>query len=252
MPLAFSTAMKKRLISVISYLTQPLLLGSAGFLLVACQSSPSLEPTAETPNAEMGPDAAKATAEGITLWVEGSAWPGDSQVKEEVTPLKVQIQNQSDRPLRLRYEDFVLVSAKGDEFAALPPFEIEGSIQEPRAVSYSRAPYQTRFYHDRFYAAPHYSSIYSSMSPYPYRYRYDGTHYGTHYDYWKDIDLPTERMREVALPEGVIDPGGSVRGHLYFEKVSTGIEHVTLEVQLVNEKNGQRFGSIKVPLRVVE
>jgi hypothetical protein len=247
MPLAVSGGMKNRLICKIMFLVLP---GSACLLIAACQPRPTLEPTAEALSAEMGRDAAKATGHGVTLRVEGSAWPGDSQVKEEVTPLKIQIQNDSAHPLRLRYETFVLVSEKGQHFAALPPFEIEGSIQEPRAVSYSRRPYHTSFFYNRFYAAPQYRNIYPSLSPYPYVYNHDSAHYSTHYDYWKDIELPTERMQEVALPEGVIDPGGSVRGHLYFEKVSAELERVHLKVNLTNEVSGQSFATLEVPLRV--
>ena len=129
----------------------PVLLGAASTLIISCQSSPRLEPLTEAP---MGKDAVRTTTADVTVLADGSEWSGRGAVKTHVTPLKVEIRNKSEQPVRIRYQNFRVVTKKGTRFAALPLFEIEGSVQEPKAVSFARAPYQTRFVRHRLSQSP--------------------------------------------------------------------------------------------------
>jgi len=90
------------------------------------------------------------------------------------------------------------------------------------------------------------------MKPYPYAYDYPASVYTKSFAYWKEIELPTQNMQESALPEGALDPGGQVRGHLFFEKVPVDIESVSLEFKLVNAKTGAVLGLGKLPLHVAK
>ena len=54
-------------------------------------------------------------------------------------------------------------------------------------------------------------------------------------------------MRERAIPEGVIQPGGQVSGFLYFRRIPQDIERVTLRAELMNGLDGKGFGEVRVP-----
>lgn len=228
-----------------------ILLSAASAFLISCQSQP--QPKLEPGSAgSMGKDVVRAQGAGVTVLVEGSEWSGRDAVKAHVTPLKVEVRNGGDVPILIRYQDFTLETEGGMRFAALPLFEIDGSVEEAKPVSYARRPYRTSFYHSGFYTAPYYSSVYPGMAPYPYNYEYSLADYGASYDYWREIDLPTQEMQESALPEGALEPGGEVRGHLFFEKVPVDVGTVGLNFEVVNAETGQTMDSGDLPLRVVE
>lgn len=222
-------------------------------LFASCTSGTTLKPKAEDYQSPMTDRAARVSSSGITLVAEGSEWFGREDVKREVTPLKVEIQNNSDMPVRIRYRNIHLSKAGNNKrYAALPLFEIDGTIREPTAFSYTQLPYRSRFYYDSFYVSPFYRDVYPVLSPrpYPYGYRYDMDYYDTHITYWNDINLPTRNMREAALPEGVIEPGGSIRGHIFFEKVPARLDQIRLHMDAINEETGQQIETLVVPLKV--
>ena len=80
--------------------------------------------------------------------------------------------------------------------------------------------------------APYYSAVYSTMGV------YDPYYYDAYETYYADIDLPTPEMLQHALPEGVVDPGGSVTGFIYFEDVSDDVPRVEFRGQLVDASTG--------------
>src|SRR5690606_4767152 len=75
-------------------------------------------------------EAAQGTARGVRVIAQTEDWPGPSPIQQEITPVRVVIDNGSDRPVRLRYRDLRLVGAGGVTLAALPPFQIQGSVDE--------------------------------------------------------------------------------------------------------------------------
>lgn len=71
------------------------------------------------------------------------------------------------------------------------------------------------------------------------------------YSYWHvEVPLPTRYMREIALPEASVRPGGSVSGFVYFERVPESRQRVTLRLRLVEGKTGRSFGTARVPFVV--
>jgi hypothetical protein len=93
--------------------------------------------SAPAANLTNGGHAATAAADGVAITVstnDRSGRPHD--LYRLVTPLKVRIENNSKKPLRIAYEDFDLQTPQGRTLAALPPSQITGQqygedIQQP-------------------------------------------------------------------------------------------------------------------------
>lgn len=200
--------------------------------------------------------------EGVRMVARGDAWRGDSRIEEHVTPLRLRIENDSGQPLRIRYDAFALISDTGERYTALPPILVEEVAEEleerdhrdPR-YRHARAPFRTRirtpaFYHRHFYIAPYYRSYYPDMRVVQRRFMYDPVYYRHYYGYWVDTPLPTEEMLENAIPEGILDHGGSLDGFLYFEPVDRGEESVTFRADIVFADDGRIPGAISIPFDV--
>ena len=78
---------------------------------------------------------------------------------------------------------------------------------------------------------------------------YDPFYYDYYFSYWEKIDLPTDRMLNLALPEGALGKGGEVAGFLYFEKVEDETQ-LEFHMELVEAKSGKMFGTISIPFFV--
>ena len=120
-------------------------------------------------------DAAKNAAQGVSVLVQADAWPGPHDIETEVTPLKVRIDNNSDGPLRVRYNEFALISPTGASFAALPLSQIEGEVSALRHSSGARD-----FYYRDFSVAPYYAPHYPGINPYPGYFPLDSYYYDTY------------------------------------------------------------------------
>lgn len=157
----------------------------------------------------------------------------------ELTPILVKIENESRTPLRVRYEEFALVDAEGRRWAALPPFDMEGAVNEP-----VRSAYGSYGYH----VAPHLYRVYPHMSYYHGPFAYDPIYYYDYYPRMFDVQLPTTDMLAHALPEGVLDPGGRVSGFLYFERVEDPAQgRVDFRFDLVDAAAEKEIGRIEIP-----
>lgn len=152
-------------------------------------------------------------------------------------------------PLRLRYNEFALVSPTGRRYAALPPYGVEGDVADPTLVD-AYDPVTPAFTYDRFRVAPYYASVYPTLTPYNDPFYYDRPYYDRYYTVYRDIELPTQEMVEQVLPEGVIDPGGSVSGFLYFERVDPEAPRVRFRADLANARTGETFGEVSIPFTV--
>lgn len=175
---------------------------------------------------------------GVRVSATGETWEGDPQVRDHVTPIEVTIQNQHGSPLRFSYSLFSLTDPSGTLYAALPPYSIKGSIQESAGFSEFSCP--------GFYVAPYYSPFYPYLDYYEDPFDYDPFYFDRYYACWKDIPLPTKEMLDEALPEGVLEDGAEVTGFLYFEKIK-GSESYEFKMELVDAKDGNYFGTIKIP-----
>jgi hypothetical protein len=192
-----------------------------------------------TPTAGPG-DGTTATAGNIRVEARVNAWEGvPENLHEEVTPVLVTITNDGSQPVRIRYNEFRLVSPAGQSFAALPPFEIEGSVLET-VTTMTYPPVGFGF-------APYLSSYYPGMSLYYGPYAYDWFYYHRYYPVFRRVQLPTGDMIQKALPEGVLEPQGRVSGFLYFEEVSSDISRVDFRADIINAQTDQQFAEISIP-----
>jgi hypothetical protein len=179
---------------------------------------------------------------GLDLRVDGNAWSGQPADLEKVlTPVRVSIVNDSRHPVRIRYDAFKLTTPSGQSMTAIPPFQ----IQQPGPVQTAVVPVPpwTEFY-PAAYLAPYYPGSPTWTEPLA---------AGPAYDYdvarWRP-DLPTASMVTLALPDGVLKPGGRVSGFLFFPKLPDDAGSVTFDASLTEPQQGQQLASVEIPFRV--
>jgi hypothetical protein len=213
-----------------------------------CVTSPELTPAPAA--STLGDDTAVTRVEGVRVTAESDAWEGGAPITREVTPVKVTIENDHGRAVRIRYSDFALVSPKGSRYAALPLYRIEGTVEEPTlSTGYPPLP-APGFYSRGFSVAPAYAPLYPNLAAAPASF-YSDPYYNRRYTtYWQDVDLPTMKMRIQALPEGRIEDGGEVSGFIYFERVDPDVDRVRFRLDLAEADDGTVFGTVTIPFRV--
>lgn len=224
----------------------------AALLLSACASPPQLVPAPEAERVVPGGTIAVTSAAGVTLTVDPDAWRGNVRIDNAVTPIHVQIENKSDRKLRIRYSDFAMIAGNGDRYAALPPYDIRGSVADP-ALAHRYSPVdRLGFTYDGFHVAPFYRFMYPGLSVYhAHRFSIDPLYYEHYYPYWSRarVELPTAEMLRFGLPEGVLDEGGVLAGFLYFEKIDSELSppKVTFRADAVDIVSGEMVATLEVP-----
>lgn len=207
-----------------------------GLALVVAGCAPRLAPA---PTARLVPgrgEGAAATEAGVTVEARVGAWqarPVDLELL--VTPVLVTVDNQSGRPLRVRYEHFELV-AGGRTYVARSPFAVRGWVSEPLAalprpwlgfrvvgVHGGRAILLADPFLDPFW-----------WDPFP------GWRYGR-------VGLPTGDMVALALPERTVEPGARVTGFVYFDRLTRDGADVEFVMRLVDARSGEEFGRVVIP-----
>jgi hypothetical protein len=170
------------------------------------------------------------------------------EITHEVTPMRVVIRNESAMPMLVQYRNFALVAHDGTRYNALPPLSIDAEVTREVAATVVRP----AFTYDGFVVAPYYSGYYPGFGVATNPYWHDPLYYESYYDYWVDIPLPTEHMLNAALPDGRLEPGGSLSGWLYFEKVAPELDQVRFRADLVDADSGRQVGEISLPFVVTE
>lgn len=215
--------------------------------LAGCTAEPIPKAESRVHQVLRGQYESTVTAGGVRMTVEGNAWDGIPRALDAVVPVKVSIQNDSGRPLRVRFKDLQLSASEGEALAALPPVSIEQAMQ---AVGGSgEGAIDPDIDADRFFVVPKVSGLYAGLPTWKGRFDFDAGYYGGLYGDWP-VRLPTLDMVRKAIPEGVIDRGGRVSGFLYFRNVPQGLDRVRLQVQLVDADTGAEFGAVDVPFIV--
>ncbi|HSK17668.1 MAG TPA: hypothetical protein VK912_00900 [Longimicrobiales bacterium] len=215
--------------------------------LSCAPNRPDLAPAPTAQPAPPGPGSgAVATEAGVTVEARAGAWRGQPRnLEAESIPLLVEITNDSEHPLRLRYSDLMLVASNGETYHAIPPFRVEGTVAQSVDVpAYSATGFRVAPYLSRYY--PRYSRVTRAFV-------FDPLYYDTYVPALVQIELPTADMISMALPEGVLDPAGRITGFLYFEDVEDlDITSVDFTVNLVNADSGTQFGTVRLPFIVQE
>jgi hypothetical protein len=212
----------------------PLALLAAGCVHYGPELIPALG-TAQVPGHELQ---AAVAENGVRAAVSGERWKGGPpDLGALVTPLRVTLSNQGSEPVRIQYRDFALV-ATGFRSSALSPFH----IQRPGTMRV-----QPYYPWTGFYIAPRWSPFYPSIAPWG-----GGWDWGPYGDGFAEVSepLPSHDMLSKALPEGVLQPGGTVSGYLYFQHVGPDIGSLQFQAVLISPNTEQRVAFLRLPFVV--
>lgn len=213
----------------------------------SCSRPAALRPAQGAKDAP-GANAAQARDNNIRVVVDSDSWQGRRDVKRHVTPLWVRIENNGDAPVRVRLRDIALVGGAGRQFDALPMYAIDGSVDAPVLIRYDPI-HKPSFTARGYMIAGIYGPVYPDLASYPGVFDYDFHYHDTRYRYWAKIPLPTTRMRLLALPEGVLKPGGTVEGFIFFEKVDPDVRGYRFEAELVNAESRSTVAELSIPFK---
>lgn len=216
-------------------------------MMMGCTTYTVLKPASEAKRVSVAQGfGAASTVEGVRLEARVRAWVWRPRTLERaLTPVFLKLENNSDRDLRIRYDDIELVAPRGVEFAALPPFDIRGEVSESAesyaysAYGFSVAPYLYPYY-------PRFRRYRGGFFMYP-------SYEVGYYPVYRRYQLPTNDMLVRALPEGVLEPEGRLAGFVYFaalDSVDDPPERVVLECPLVDMGSGETFGVVRIPFVV--
>jgi hypothetical protein len=179
-----------------------------------------------------------ANVAGVQLGLDAQAWEPPPDLAGKVTPLRVSLANGTGVALRIRYDQFRVLSPTGDRFSVLPPLPADlGSADiEPLAPEFES---------ESFFVPPHLIRVFPNQGLWagPFEQRSNGL---DGYESWPE-GLPTTRMVQRAIPEGVIEVGGRVRGFLYFPPLPEGVPRYVFEADLVDANTGEGFATVSIP-----
>jgi hypothetical protein len=183
-----------------------------------------------------------AVDSGVRLSAAGDRWVGEPRdLAREVTPILVRVENNGARRLAVRYESFEFRHIDGEKFEAIPPFNIDATMIEPVEAT----PYPV----SGFYVAPYLRRYYRQFAVFWDPFAVDRVWYSSRFTVWREVELPTPDMVRLALPEGVLEPGGVVMGFVYFEHIRHEPEEATLYLNLVTPQ-GKNFGRVQIPFTI--
>ncbi len=225
----------------------------AVLLILSCATNIKIVPGPGAQNSEVLEGAVYAEAAGVSILVEAQAWTGRPDILDKITPLRLTLQNNSGRLLLIRYSEFSITGLSSQNiYAALPPYEITGTLKDPWIILPYPFPLPSSIDCQKFSVAPYCSRMYPSFPAYQDSFTIDSLYYSRYYTVWAKIDLPTEEMIVKVLPDGVIESGGHASGFLYFEKVSRNEEKLLFTAELIDAVKGTLMGKIEIPLLVIK
>ena len=218
--------------------------------VAGCASRPQLVPGPGADTVAPGGTIARASAAGVTVTVDPDAWRGDVSITQAITPMHVRIENGSNKKLAIRYRHFAMLGEAGERFAALPPYEIRGTVAGVGPARRYPPVDRLGFTYNRFYVAPFYRFMYPSLAVYhAHPFFFDPYYYDGYYPRWSRArtELPTPEMLRAAMPEGVLEEGGVVAGFLYFEPVDAEASPIDFKADVVDIVSGETLGTVTIP-----
>lgn len=221
--------------------------------IAGCASRPQLVPAPGAETVAPGGTIARASAADVTITVDPNAWRGGVSITNAVTPMHVRIENGSGEKLAIRYRQFAMLGETGERYAALPPYEIRGTVAGAGPARRYPPVDRLGFTHERFYVAPFYHVMYPSLAVYHgHPFFFDPFYYDGYYPRWSRVrtELPTPEMLRVALPEGVLEEDGVLAGFLYFEPFEPQASPVTFQADVVDIVSGETLGTVAIPFVV--
>jgi hypothetical protein len=197
--------------------------------------------------------AAVEDAAGIAITVEVDAWPRDvTPLERSVTPVRVTVDNHSGRAVLVRHYDFALRGGSGQAYAALAPDEVAvASADQPvTVVQPIFGPAGQAGSSNRRLMPP-------GPQPVPGLNRWETSFpYNSDYFHGYTVTPEVRRVQAVvrALPEGIVQDGGTVRGFVYFAGGAYGERRVLFEASLLKSPppygDGIEVAHARIPFRV--
>lgn len=210
--------------------------------LGGCSSQAALQPAAGTVPATV---AQAESQQGVLITALSQPVIGPGATKRRVTPLRVSLHNASQTPIRIRYADLVLVVGEGEaEYIALPVDRFAGPAQPPAEQSWSELPALEANGLRVEQASNASPSARDPSRPGPDEYSNYGPEPGR-------VVLPTRAMIEAAIPEGTLEPGGTVTGYLYFAPVTEPEERVVLRARFTPVPQADPATQVLLPVRTL-
>jgi len=252
----------------------------AFLFLSACATAPAIVPTGGAMQAT-----ANAGPASLTVWA--SPWEAQpDDLTDYVTPVAVALADLGPNEVRVSFIDFQLTDERGFRYAALNPFvPAMAEADEPRgtlvagrhmfvpAPSPGRMRPVWRGGGSTVHARP--GVPWGATLPVPPRWRgyaplpYYSAWYGLGIGYWgapywavpgydtwvwgwsagvyPEPQPPLDVMY-LALPEGVLSPGGQVDGYLYFQRTRPEARRLFLTWEAHDARTGALLGTARIPL----
>jgi hypothetical protein len=230
---------KLRIAGTVTVLSAVVAVGVAG---CAHDSGVVPAPGAKKAPGSAGDSAAVENTAGVEIIADANAWKGQPRTLERVvTPVKINIRNTSGHPLRIEYASFELLGKSGRRYQAIPLVPVEHALGPQRSIVPA---YPSR----GFWVAPHLGAYYSGLVPWSGPFPFSAAYYAQYDTFW-DRWKPTQDMLRRALPEGVLENGGTVTGFLYFSDVRETEQQVIFRAQLGEggKMEGTQLASVRIP-----
>lgn len=220
-----------------------LIIASSALFLAACSRTVANLSPAPGVAVVPGPGAgASTTVDSVQVIARAQAWKGNpSDLSTKVTPLLLELQNNGNRDVLLRYNQISLTDADGHRFNVMPPYDINATLTQAYTI-------ENPFYGFRGYeVAPYLARWYPRMLRYRGAFAYDPAYYSPYITRYEQVQLPTADMIQRALPEGVLSPKGHAEGFVYFEALHRDARTLTLAMNLVDANSGSVIGTAEIP-----
>jgi len=155
---------------------------------------------------------------GVRVFADPGAWRGDLAVQRELVPVELVIENRRAEPVYFSTVDVKLIGPER-RLDALAPERVK--IEQER-VSLGLDPRTPEF-----------------------------LQYSAGQEYHPPFELgPTTQVRQAAIADGPIAPGGVRRGFVYFERLPKDLEQATLRVAFRAAQGDRLVAVVDVPFAV--
>jgi hypothetical protein len=212
-------------------------------------SSPTLFlmlPLLALPATASADEAATVTVDVVA---ESGAWPADEPIDQGLLPIRVRIDNHTERALKLRYEDLALIGFSGDRYSALPIHNVLLAGTQPGKKAKDKITVKVpKFAQVSFRIAPSYAEIFPNSEAFPSHFDQNREYTEYHRSRWDPALKPTVEMFSRLLPEGVLGAGGFVSGFLYFKEVDGWERGLRFELAVVPADSDEATATVNVPV----
>lgn len=184
----------------------------------------------------VAPAPAVSSAGGVEINAVANAWRGwPAELGRLVTPVRVSIANRGEVAVRVDVRRLSLALPEGGRLAATLPAEVRGPAAEAAPGSLPAA--GLALGPNRENSGPGWALNEPAFDP-----RTDPA-----LEPERTWALPSADVLALALPEGLLAPGRTISGFVYFERAPRGVREVTLTWP-VEDVDGERLGVARVPL----